>query len=568
MTWPPLDTLLPPPRDDEPRSLRQDLMDEVRDHLQSAYLGELLRVTDPVLAEKNVLARFGDPARVVRQLWFQAMREKIMSQRILVAACLIMAVASMTGVGLMWNLNQQNQVTMARNQKDLIELVNSNQKSNLQFLQTLVTEQKSATTKADPEWCPVKIRCSLGKKGGPPAKGFVISCKKSERNYPPTLVTSELIVPDDGLVDMGVLQIGSYSLSVTSPFDGTVCYETTGILEVLARLPQVPIYGEIICPEALPSDVQIKPHVVWPEGLRDKHLWLLCTFSNQWKQEGTAWNIKYYLKADSRKNLQSGRGGGFGQLDLNQGGVGFCNIEDNLDDHMRPTVFGAHIWQCLINDRGEVWDLGLISNGQIGRVVLHGTDTFGLFFPEYETVRWPGGGSNPRGGQRDFGKIIQQYSELTSGSERVTWPANDLRLERVEISSAPHEEYGSIESALGGREGDSTNIEASIIAHDLLGEFQVQKVAKQEGLSPDNPMVKFRGVEGKANLLEISIPENWQSEIQENYLKKEEFKKALREARRVRSEESADSEKAEDGKKENLKSELKATDESKGNETK
>jgi len=100
MTWPPLDSLLPTPRDDEPRSLRENLMDEVRDHLQSAYLGELLKTPDPVQAKKNVLARFGNPAKIVRQLWFQAMQEKIMSQRILVGTCAVLALASLAGVGM------------------------------------------------------------------------------------------------------------------------------------------------------------------------------------------------------------------------------------------------------------------------------------------------------------------------------------------------------------------------------------------------------------------------------------------------------------------------------------
>ena len=39
-------TLLPPPRDDEPASLRQDIIDELADHLACAYNRELLRGAD------------------------------------------------------------------------------------------------------------------------------------------------------------------------------------------------------------------------------------------------------------------------------------------------------------------------------------------------------------------------------------------------------------------------------------------------------------------------------------------------------------------------------------------
>ena len=38
-----LSALLPPPRDDEPASLRQDILDELADHLICAYNRELLR---------------------------------------------------------------------------------------------------------------------------------------------------------------------------------------------------------------------------------------------------------------------------------------------------------------------------------------------------------------------------------------------------------------------------------------------------------------------------------------------------------------------------------------------
>ena len=38
-----LSALLPPPRDDEPASLRQDILDELGDHLACAYNRELLR---------------------------------------------------------------------------------------------------------------------------------------------------------------------------------------------------------------------------------------------------------------------------------------------------------------------------------------------------------------------------------------------------------------------------------------------------------------------------------------------------------------------------------------------
>ena len=64
-------------------------MDELADHLACAYRRELLRGADPATARQRVLERFGDPAAVARRLWLDAMRGRIMSQRILVVCCVV-----------------------------------------------------------------------------------------------------------------------------------------------------------------------------------------------------------------------------------------------------------------------------------------------------------------------------------------------------------------------------------------------------------------------------------------------------------------------------------------------
>lgn len=73
---------LPAPRDDEPSSLRQDILDELSDHLACALHRELVKSGDSQIAEARVLDRFGDPRRIAVQLWFQAMWSRIMLQRV------------------------------------------------------------------------------------------------------------------------------------------------------------------------------------------------------------------------------------------------------------------------------------------------------------------------------------------------------------------------------------------------------------------------------------------------------------------------------------------------------
>ncbi len=80
---PPDDVLadLPAPLDDEPPSVRQDIADELADHLACAYRRELLKTADDRTAQQRVLDRFGNPQRIAYQLWFQALWGRIMLSR-------------------------------------------------------------------------------------------------------------------------------------------------------------------------------------------------------------------------------------------------------------------------------------------------------------------------------------------------------------------------------------------------------------------------------------------------------------------------------------------------------
>ena len=51
---------------------------------------------------QRVLERFGDPAAVARRLWFDAMKGKIMAQRVVIVTCLLVAIASLSLVGIVW----------------------------------------------------------------------------------------------------------------------------------------------------------------------------------------------------------------------------------------------------------------------------------------------------------------------------------------------------------------------------------------------------------------------------------------------------------------------------------
>ena len=80
MTPEDLAAALPAPRDDEPDTLRQDILDELRDHLACAMQRDMIASPDEATAQQSVRNRFGDPAAIAFRLYWDAMWEKIMLQ--------------------------------------------------------------------------------------------------------------------------------------------------------------------------------------------------------------------------------------------------------------------------------------------------------------------------------------------------------------------------------------------------------------------------------------------------------------------------------------------------------
>lgn len=99
----------PGPRDGEPPDLRRDIADELNDHLACAMQRELRRTDDPAVAENAVLDRFGNPKRIARQLWWDAMKEQIMKDRIMIGMMILTLVICAVVGFFAWQMVQQGQ---------------------------------------------------------------------------------------------------------------------------------------------------------------------------------------------------------------------------------------------------------------------------------------------------------------------------------------------------------------------------------------------------------------------------------------------------------------------------
>ena len=108
---------LPAQRDDEPEHLRQNTADELSDHLRCALNRELHVTQNEQQAKQNVLSRFGNVNRIARKLWFDWMKEKIMTQRLNLAMTSLMTVVCIVLCFFVWNVSVNSREAMQTSQQ-------------------------------------------------------------------------------------------------------------------------------------------------------------------------------------------------------------------------------------------------------------------------------------------------------------------------------------------------------------------------------------------------------------------------------------------------------------------
>jgi hypothetical protein len=235
---------LPAPRDDEPAGLRQDIFDELADHLACSYNRELLRGANPGEARRRAIERFSDPAAVARRLWLDAMRGKIMAQRVLIATCLVVVAACIGIVGLAWNQSNRSAAQAAEANRRLAELLGQTQATNQEMLRQLQAMAKPAQPAKFADWIPVKFQLTVEKPDGPPAVGYAVMLGPG---FGGTRKDGAMLRRSDanGLADFGVVHPGDWEFSIQAGL-----WKATGGLNAV---PGTSVFKEIVCPKA-PAD--------------------------------------------------------------------------------------------------------------------------------------------------------------------------------------------------------------------------------------------------------------------------------------------------------------------------
>lgn len=246
MAWPEISIEdFPPRRDDEPSSLRQDIIDELSDHFACALNRELLKNSDEQLAKQRVLNHFGDPIKIARQLWLDAMKEKIMSQRIMTGVSAVMAVCCIAVVGFAWSMMQESRAF------------------NLMMLEQFKQAQEKSSSESPGELQPILFQLVQEGNEGKPAVGFAGVLSKRDGNN--AIFSVDAVSDENGLLDFGKLPWGKYSLSIDAPWG-----EASDSMQI-TTVPGRKYEKAIECPASAPEEVEVEFLVNWPHRPGDEN---------------------------------------------------------------------------------------------------------------------------------------------------------------------------------------------------------------------------------------------------------------------------------------------------------
>jgi hypothetical protein len=248
---------LPAPRNDEPASLRQDILDGLADHLDCALKRELTKNITPDEAVENVKRRFGNPRDLARRLWLDAMKDTIMSKRLTLVAMGLMFVMCLLLGWMAWTSQRASQEAAASIRQTNGEL--------LKQLTTLLARPPGPSHAS--ERVPVRFHLICDDTQKSPARGFEGTLTVSKSG---SLVNALQGISDaNGELDFGMLPLGSYSITLTTPWHETTRFD-------FDASPGFPISSPIMCPphDWLPADVSFK--LIGLPSLKDRDALICC----------------------------------------------------------------------------------------------------------------------------------------------------------------------------------------------------------------------------------------------------------------------------------------------------
>lgn len=209
---------LPSPSGDEPTSLRRDIVDELSDHLACAAgsEGAADENCDEDEIRERVLDRFGDPGRIARRLWFDAIKGKLMMQKFATTFSAVAAVAAIAGCVILWVAVDSGRDAVAQALEEQRRDREQHAKANAALLAKLEALTKESEQPAKSmEWNPLKFKLLLGDQGNEPAVGFQVTIQGTPYGTKQSLTKKS---NKSGIVDFGSVRPGGYMVNLSTPW--------------------------------------------------------------------------------------------------------------------------------------------------------------------------------------------------------------------------------------------------------------------------------------------------------------------------------------------------------------
>ncbi len=257
---------------------------------------------------------------MARQLWFDAMKGKLMAQRVLVVTCLVVMVACVTAVGLSWRWMNQEQLLRSiaaaqANEANLrmAEALSQAQATNKDMLNKLNEMSEAIRHPRSRDWNPVTFKLTEETPDGPSVAGarLTVHLKGSS-------IRIDRITDAQGVADFGMLQPGAYKFEIENPtravpIAGSEPFKRVARDNSIAtqrwRSGFSPATGEfnvalgsevrksIVCPKSPPQRVDVVIKCDWPADLEKERLVLYAPFSFRGRtlEPGMRWSLSDQL---------------------------------------------------------------------------------------------------------------------------------------------------------------------------------------------------------------------------------------------------------------------------------
>jgi hypothetical protein len=267
------------------------------------------------------LARFGDPAAVARGLWRDAMKEKIMAQRLMSVMVVVASAACVMCAAFMWQLVQSNR----ESQQSLLA-------AQREMLAAAIAKLQQSAVAAGPSeselWQLLRVKVV-----DPEGQAVAATATCSGKSFGSGNDIHQREATDaQGIADFGRLPTGQYTISVHVDSSHEFSSGTSIILG-----PGRPSELTIKCPLELPDPVAVHFAISPPAKLETQPLYYVIWLSPRGRSfAGQSWHSDNEgQNSGDRYVLLDSAGKVLGELSTDEairrvssgGGVALCNAE-------------------------------------------------------------------------------------------------------------------------------------------------------------------------------------------------------------------------------------------------